>query len=216
MSFSNKEGFAIAVNLVAAIQTHKDDFSRLDGAVGDGDHGINMSKGFTLASAEFNPQTMTMSDALLIIGQTLMNKIGGSMGPLYGGFFSGLGSASQRADTIDKRVMGAMLQQAQENVRRLTTAAVGDKTLIDVLEPAVAAYRHAADSGEDFAACLLAMTQAGAAGLDSTRNLVAKVGRASRLGERTLGHLDAGAASCHLILTTLADGAIRLADAQEQ
>lgn len=210
MSFTNKEGFVIAVNLVNAIQENKTYLSEIDGAVGDGDHGINMNKGFTLARQEFNADTMTMSDAFFIIGNTLMNKIGGSMGPLYGAFFCGLAEAVRTENTIDKPQILAMLQRAQSRIRTLTAARPGDKTLIDVLQPAVEAYRRQVEAGETLAVCLTAMMHAATAGLASTRDLVARIGRGSRLGERSKGHLDAGAASCHLLLATLAETAIQL------
>lgn len=210
MSFTNKEGFLIAVNLVNTIQANKAYLSEIDGAVGDGDHGINMNKGFTLAQQEFNADAMIMSEGFMIIGSTLINKIGGSMGPLYGAFFRGLASASSAEDIIDKRVFLFMLQKAESNIGQLTSARPGDKTLIDVLQPAVAAYQCGVESGEDFDECLAAMMRAGTTGLLVTRDLVARVGRGSRLGERSKGHLDAGATSCHLILITLAETAIQL------
>ena len=112
-------------------------------------------------------------------------------------------------DTLDRDGFLAMLRAGEAAIVDLGGAVVGDKTLIDVLDPARAAYADAVAAGSDFAACLSAMRGAAAQGLEATRDMVAKLGRASRLGERSRGVLDAGATSCELILRTLADGLLR-------
>ena len=214
MKFSNKSGLFIVEQLITAIQANKEYLSDIDGAVGDGDHGINMNKGFTLAREELDNQTMNLSDGLMTISKVLVNKIGGSMGPLYGSLFRGLSVASRISEQIDKEVMFAMLEKASNNVKQLTTAEVGDKTLIDVLDPAIAAYEQALQQNKSFIECLDAMTHASEKGWQSTKDLIAKVGRGSRLGERTVGHLDAGATSCHIILNTIAESAMTLLQKQ--
>jgi len=165
-----------------------------------------MSKGFSLAENDIT-ELNNMSEGLLIISQTLMNKIGGSMGPLYGSFFRALSVASRDEDIIDAKVILAMLEKALSSLQRLTPAVPGDKTLMDVLVPALTAFRQEYEQGADLYLCLEALRSASASGLESTKNMVAKIGRGSRLGERSHGHLDAGAASCALILDSFANSA---------
>jgi dihydroxyacetone kinase-like protein len=211
MTFSNTDGIKIVFAVINAIKSNKEYLSELDGAAGDGDHGINMSKGFTIAKEEIhNKKTTTMSEGFLTISNVLVSKIGGSMGPLYGSFFRGLYSASKKSDIIDKDIMLLMLEKAYSNLSSLTEAKPGDKTLIDVLEPAVSAYKSSLEQGCDFEICLKNMVTEAEKGLNSTKNMVARLGRSSRLGERSLGHIDAGAASCFIILEALADSATEL------
>jgi len=115
-----------------------------------------------------------------------------------------MAKAGAGKDAIDAAVFGAMLDQARASIQRLGEAKVGDKTLVDALEPAVAAFHAAVSSGASFAEALTAMSAAAEKGRDSTISLVARVGRSARLGERSRGMLDAGAASCCLILQSMA------------
>lgn len=204
-SFKNSQGRAIAEALVKVIDENAALLSEIDGAIGDGDHGINMRKGFLQAQKEFGDGDMTVAEGLSKIGNTLLVSIGGAMGPLYGSFFIALADACEDEDTIDSAVFDRMLSAGLEELRDLGEAKVGDKTLMDTLIPAQKAYSDAVTSSDDFAMALEKMSAAAEQGKESTRDLVAKVGRASRLGERSKGHLDAGATSCYLILKTLAD-----------
>lgn len=214
MFFSNKSGIIIVHAIIKSIQKNKDWLSEIDSANGDGDHGINMNKGFTLAEQEITTE-QNMSEGLLIISQILMNKIGGSMGPLYGSFFQALSVVSRDEIQIDKAVILRMLEKARANLARLTPARPGDKTLIDVLEPALIAWRQQVEANASLTECLEALRHASAQGLESTQNMVARLGRGSRLRERSLGHADAGAASCDLILQAFADGVQQLIARQE-
>ena len=134
-----------------------------------------------------------------------MEGIGGSMGPLYGSLFMGMAESVRERSVLDKQAFLAMLHGGLRELQDISSAGVGDKCLMDTLIPAVAAFEQAAGRGDDFAAALEQMRSAAARGRDSTRELVAKIGRASRLGERSRGVLDAGAVSCCLLLTRLAD-----------
>jgi dihydroxyacetone kinase phosphoprotein-dependent L subunit len=203
-SFSNEAGAKIVTDLVAAIQSQKQYLSDIDGLIGDGDHGINMNKGFTLAAAQLASNPGHLTHALQTLAKVLMLKIGGSMGPLYGMFFKAMAAGCEGAETIDAVVFGRMLGSAREAIQKISPAQPGDKTLMDVLVPAVDAYQAALGAGKPFVACLDAMSAAAEQGRDSTRDMVAKLGRSSRLGERSRGVLDAGAASCCLILQTMA------------
>jgi dihydroxyacetone kinase-like protein len=134
----------------------------------------------------------------------LVTEIGGAMGPLYGTFFEEMAAAGRNAETITAEVLNRMLSGARSAVMELGGAKVGDKTMVDVLAPAADAYAGRLATGAAFTECLAAMATAAEQGRESTRGLVAKVGRASRLGERSRGVLDAGASSCALLLVTMA------------
>jgi phosphoenolpyruvate---glycerone phosphotransferase subunit DhaL len=203
--FTNLNGAMIVTGLVRMIQEHKQYLSDIDGAIGDGDHGINMNKGFTDCGKELagNPGDLTYS--FKVLARILMENIGGSMGPLYGMFFKAMAGVSAGNEEIDAVLFGEMLKAAEARVREIGGAAPGDKTLLDTLVPAVAAYQRAITDGQSFAEALDRMKEAAEQGRDSTKDLVAKVGRASRLGERSRGVIDAGAASCCLILLSMAD-----------
>ena len=202
-SFANAEGRAVVDRLIAVIREHKAYLSEIDGRIGDGDHGINMDKGFQLTATRLE-EGMSMSEALRVLGRTLLLEIGGSMGPLYGQFFKAMAATSKEAEQIDAPVVRAMLEAAYAAIRELGEAKPGDKTLVDTLDPAVAALAAAVDRGAGFAAALDAMVAAAETGWKSTEDLVAKVGRSSRLGERSRGVLDAGATSCFLMLQSMA------------
>jgi dihydroxyacetone kinase-like protein len=210
-TFENASGFIIARELVRVIQENKQALSDIDGATGDGDHGINMNKGFSIAGEKLGDAT-DMSSAFALLGNVLLDEIGGAMGPLYGSFFLTLARQSQAAKVIDKHLFAEMLGAATDKIRSLGGAAVGDKTMMDTLLPANAALQQAVAAGADFGVALQAMCAAAEQGRDSTRDLVARLGRASRLGERSRGVLDAGATSCCLILCTIAGSIARLPD----
>ncbi|MDT2397789.1 dihydroxyacetone kinase subunit DhaL [Enterococcus avium] len=205
-SFTNEAGLTVVIKVIETIKSNREYLSEVDSVGGDGDHGINMNKGFTMAEKEIEGQAqVNMSEGFKIISGVLVNKIGGSMGPLYGSFFRGLSVASKKEVEINKEVFGAMLEKAYQNIAMLTEAKIGDKTLMDVLIPAVETYR-AQVTASSFADCLEEMLKAAEAGLESTKQMTAKVGRASRIGDRSLGHQDAGATSCYLMLKALAEG----------
>ena len=162
-----------------------------------------MSKGFRLVRDELDGE-IELSAGLTLIGDTLMTRIGGAMGPLYGSFFSEMGDACEGLERIDAATFGSMLDAGREAVQDIGEAQVGDKTLLDTLVPATEAYHASIAAGDSFVEALAALCKAAESGKDSTRDLVAKVGRASRLGERSRGVLDAGATSCWLLLAAMA------------
>jgi dihydroxyacetone kinase-like protein len=202
--FSNREGIRIVFDLIRAIQENKQYLSDIDGAIGDGDHGINMNKGFTLCRDELLANPGNLTHGIKTLSKVLVMKIGGAMGPLYGTFFKSLAAACDGVDAIDMAVFGRMLSSGREGIQKISDARPGDKTLMDVLLPAEAAYQAAAQTGEPFRVCLDKMVEAARQGRDATKDMVAKLGRSSRLGERSRGVIDAGAASCCLILETIA------------
>ena len=202
--FANRDGIQIVFDLIRAIQENKQYLSDIDGAIGDGDHGINMNKGFTLCRDDLLANPGNLTHGLKTLSKILVMKIGGAMGPLYGTFFKSLAAACDGVDAIDMAVFGRMLSSGREGIQKISDAKPGDKTLMDVLLPAEAAYQVAAQTGEPFRVCLDKMVEAARQGRDATKDMVAKLGRSSRLGERSRGVIDAGAASCCLILEIMA------------
>jgi phosphoenolpyruvate---glycerone phosphotransferase subunit DhaL len=171
----------LVLDLVEVIHQNRQRLSAIDGAIGDGDHGVNMDKGFSQCGAKLAalPALPGLPQAFEMLALTLMDDIGGSMGPLSGSFF---------------------LAWSEAAVAEMGGAQVGDKTLMDTLVPARDAYADALAEGRTFSHALGAMVLAAEAGMESTRALQARIGRAARLGERSIGVLDAGATSCFLIL----------------
>jgi phosphoenolpyruvate---glycerone phosphotransferase subunit DhaL len=204
----NSNSAFIVENLIKTIQENKDYLSEIDGAIGDGDHGINMNKGFTMCKERIQGKEIGLSEALKVLGRVLLMEIGGSMGPLYGTFFIEMSKEINDKENIDKVVFRNMIKRAVNAIEMLGKAKVGDKTLMDTLIPAVDAYERALAEDKSFSLSLQDMKIHAEAGKESTINLVAKIGRASRLGERSRGVLDAGATSCNLILQSIADSII--------
>jgi dihydroxyacetone kinase-like protein len=200
----NKGAGAIVAEIAAVIIENKAYLSEIDGKIGDGDHGINMAKGFGRA-AERLDRDGTLTDAMQVLSDVLMSEIGGSMGPLYGMMFSDMADDLGATEMIDARVFGAMIRAGLDGVTEIGSAKVGDKTLLDALVPAVEAFSAAITGGKTFVQALDALKAASATGRDSTINMVARLGRSARLGERSRGVLDAGATSCDLILSVFAD-----------
>ncbi len=196
----------IVENLIDMMALQRAYLSEIDGAIGDGDHGINMSKGFSQARTRMagRAQTPDLAAALDDLAMTLLEGIGGSMGPLYGGFFLAMSEALSTQGELNAKNFGAALSSGVDAVQDVGSAQVGDKTLIDTLIPARDAYHAALEAGQPFAAALDEMVAAAKQGQESTRMLQARLGRASRLGERSIGVLDAGATSCYFILESLA------------
>lgn len=205
--FLQDAGAVIVDKLIIAIQENKQFLSDIDGAIGDGDHGINMNKGFTLCREALDKEPGNLSYSLIVLGKILMMKIGGSMGPLYGKLFMSIGKSLEGSAVIEAEIFSKALNAALESIRAISSAQVGDKTLMDVLIPSVAAFDQAINEDKSFTEALDAMGAAAIVGRDSTIDMVAKLGRSSRLGERSRGVMDAGAASCCLILNTMASAA---------
>ncbi|MBR4842749.1 MAG: dihydroxyacetone kinase subunit L [Bacteroidaceae bacterium] len=213
--FSQESGILLVDRMIIAIQENKQYLSDIDGAIGDGDHGINMNKGFTLCRDALDKQSGDLSYGLKTLGKILLMKIGGSMGPLYGKFFAALGKSFEGKEMIGKEDFLDAMKGALEAIRTISPAKVGDKTLMDVLIPATAAMEKAVEEGCSFADSLDRMEKAAEAGRDSTVDMVARLGRSSRLGERSRGVMDAGSASCCLLLVSMAHSVKELLDREK-
>ena len=194
-------------DLIDTIVANRQYLSEIDGLIGDGDHGINMAKGFAGCGTRLDAlgaQAASLPAALEQLSQALMDDIGGSMGPLYGNFFIGFVNTLEPHTQLDAGLFGDALAAAVANVQSMGQAQVGDKTLIDTLVPARDAFRRAVADGASFHAALQAMRDAAEKGKDSTVPLQARIGRSARLGARSIGVLDAGATSAFLILQSMA------------
>ncbi len=196
----------VVLDLVAAINANRAWLSEIDGAIGDGDHGINMSKGFSRAAETLGTSPGSLGRGFTVLGETLLDGIGGSMGPLYGTFFLDMAGVVSPERELDAVLFGRMLRAGLAGIQDLGSAKRGDKTLLDALIPAADAYDEAVAAGASFEAALSAMATAAEMGRDATKDMAARIGRAARLGERSRGTIDAGAASCCLMLKALATG----------
>jgi dihydroxyacetone kinase-like protein len=204
--FDNASSGDIVLSLAARIIENRAYLSEIDGKIGDGDHGVNMAKGFGMAAERIKGSDMSLAVAFDTLGTVLMTEIGGSMGPLYGVMFIQFAETIEKVALIDAPTFAAMLSNGLEGIQAIGSAKVGDKTLLDTLVPAIDAFNAANAGGKSFSDALDALVVAAEKGRDNTKDLVAKIGRASRLGERSIGVLDAGATSCALILKALALG----------
>ncbi|MBW8486952.1 dihydroxyacetone kinase subunit DhaL [Actinomadura parmotrematis] len=188
------------------IAADADRLTRLDAAIGDGDHGHNLRRGFAAAAAAL-PGDGPPGRALIAAGRALVAQTGGASGPLYGTALRRAGKALGDAPEADAAGLAAALRAALDGVRELGGAAEGDKTMVDALAPAVAAYTEAVENGATLAAAATAAASAAERGAEATVPLRARKGRASYLGDRSVGHPDPGAASTALLLRALADTA---------
>jgi dihydroxyacetone kinase-like protein len=188
-----------------SVVEHQDELTRLDSAIGDADHGSNLARGMKAVVAALDAESPATPDAVLKrTGMTLVSTVGGASGPLYGTFFLRMGTAAGQAD-LDAAGFGAALRAGVEGVVARGKAERGDKTMYDALAPALEAYDSQVNgAGDDVGAALRAAADAAAAGRDATIPLQARKGRASYLGERSVGHQDPGATSAALLLAAAA------------
>ncbi|MFC9693951.1 dihydroxyacetone kinase subunit DhaL [Kribbella sp. NPDC056951] len=176
--------------------------TELDSAIGDADHGANMDRGFAAVVAVLDETSFESVDELLKkAGMTLVSKVGGASGPLYGTFFLRFGTALAGVD-VTPEAIGSALRAGVDGVLARGKAELGDKTMYDAWAPALDAYDAAV--GDGLAAALAAAAEAAAKGRDATVPLEARKGRASYLGERSIGHQDPGATSTTLLLESAA------------
>jgi phosphoenolpyruvate---glycerone phosphotransferase subunit DhaL len=187
------------------IKAQSDYLTQLDAAIGDGDHGINMSRGFDAVGKALAGQGdgVLPGQLLIVAGKTLVSTVGGASGPLWGSALRRAGRALGDAETVDGELLAVALDSAVDGVVELGAAAEGDKTMIDALMPAVQRLHDGLDRGEPLAAALESAASAARAGAQATVPMQARKGRASYLGERSIGHQDPGATSVAIILAAL-------------
>lgn len=198
-----------AIRAVAAtIAEHRVELTRLDRDIGDGDHGENMARGFTAVLAKLDATEFDNPAAVLkLVASTLISTVGGAAGPLYGTAFLRASTAVKDLPTLDAGAIVTALTAARDGVVARGKAELEDKTMVDALTPAVNAARAAADAGDDVAAVLRAAATDADLGAEATIPYQARKGRASYLGERSIGHKDPGATSTAYLLNALADAA---------
>jgi len=190
---------------VSAIAEHKDQLTRLDADIGDGDHGSNMDRGFQAVLAKLPDVADKDIGAIFkTVGMTLVSTVGGASGPLYGTFFLQLGTAASGKLELSLEDWVAALRAGVDGVTMRGKAGLRDKTMLDTLIPALQALQEAAAQGAGFAAALDASALAAEQGMLATIPMVAHKGRASYLGERSAGHQDPGATSARLLIQTAA------------
>ena len=197
------------ITLAAAdVASHRDYLIDLDRAIGDGDHGENMDRGFTAALAALeSAEDADISGVLKTVAKTLMSTVGGAAGPLYGTAFLRASKAAAGGGELDGAGVAAIIADALEGIQARGKATTGEKTMVDAWSPACEAARAAVAAGGDASAVLEAAATAAEAGARATEPLRATKGRASYLGERSIGHLDPGAVSTSLILRAAARAA---------
>ncbi|WP_037364991.1 dihydroxyacetone kinase subunit DhaL [Amycolatopsis orientalis] len=201
------EGVAAALRAAAeVIAEHRTELVELDRAIGDADHGENLSRGFTaIVSALETAVPETPAGVLKLAATTLISKVGGAAGPLYGTAFLRASAKLGDAAELDVPLLLDALRAALEGVQARGKAVGGDATMVDALLPAVSAAEGAADG--TIADVLTAAADGADRGAESTVDLIPRKGRASYLGERAVGHLDPGARSTALLLRAFAEAA---------
>ena len=193
-------------NFAGEIGNNKQYLSKLDAAIGDGDHGVNMDRGMQAVLAKLDGVSGNdVGAALKAVGMALISKVGGAAGPLYGTFFMQLGSATAGKTELTSQDWSSALQSAVQGVQARGKAEPGDKTMLDALVPAHDALRDAIEGGASLGEALERSSAAAREGMEATIPLIARKGRASYLGERSAGHQDPGATSSHMILKTAAE-----------
>ncbi len=190
----------IMISIADTIEKKVDYLTDLDAKIGDGDHGINMAKGFKKIKEDLKAyEGDDIGEILILSGKVLLNEIGGAMGPLYGGGLVRAGIALKGKSSINKEDIYTLFSSLLESVKELGGARLGDKTMVDTLEPFVKEYEEKIKKEDISFSFELALARA-KEGMESTKDMVSKIGRSSRLLERSKGHIDVGAASSYLIL----------------
>ncbi|SMH39772.1 dihydroxyacetone kinase DhaL subunit [Rathayibacter oskolensis] len=193
----------------ASIAEHRVELITLDRAIGDGDHGENMDRGFqaVLAKLDAAAPAATPAEVLKLVATTLISTVGGASGPLFGTAFLKASGAVTGKEALEGADVVALLTAARDGIVLRGKAETGDKTMVDAWSPAVDAAGAAASSGSTPSAVLEAAVAAAQSGSESTDPLVARKGRASYLGERAIGHRDPGSVSTVLLLRAAAEAA---------
>lgn len=197
-----------AFNAMAdSMEANKQKLCELDGAIGDADHGVTMALGFAAvrqALNELDSESASLTDVFNQAAKSFLNAVGASAGPLYATAFMRAGAAIKGDDTLDASKLGDVIEAMAEGIKSRGKAEAGDKTMLDAWLPAAAAAAEH-KGGASGAQLLQAAADAANQGAEATQALIAKKGRAAKLGERSRGHQDPGAASTALLLTALAE-----------
>ncbi len=192
----------------AAVEREATRLTELDSPIGDADHGSNLRRGFTAVAAALEKEAPDTPGAVLVLaGRQLISTVGGASGPLYGTLLRRTGKDLGEAAEVSAEQFAAALRAGLEAVAKLGGAVPGDKTMVDALDPALAALDTSFAAAEEAAEAFAAAARAAEGGAESTIPLIARKGRASYLGERSIGHQDPGATSSALLMAALAQTA---------
>lgn len=204
MSINGKKVIEILTQIAVKIDENKGYLSELDATIGDGDHGINMSKGFKAVTEKLKEDDgVDIAGILKKTGMALVSTVGGASGPLYGTAFMKSSMSVNGKTEIDIKDFSNMLKDALDGIKMRGKAKAGEKTMIDALEPALEAINKGIEQGLDDKEILKLAKEAAYNGVEYTKTIIATKGRASYLGERSIGHQDAGATSSAIILETI-------------
>ncbi|WP_337885799.1 dihydroxyacetone kinase subunit DhaL [Fischerella thermalis] len=188
------------------VEENKDYLTELDAAIGDADHGINMERGFKKVVTQLpTVADKDIASILKMVSMTLISTVGGASGPLYGTLFLRASAVVADKQELSDQDMLAMLQAGLDGVVGRGKAQLGDKTMVDALSPAVTVFGQAVAAGENILSAMQKAVAAAEKGMQDTTPMQAKKGRASYLGERSVGHQDPGATSVYLMLQSLLD-----------
>ena len=192
--------------VAARIKEQRDYLTELDSAIGDADHGVNLDRGFSTVIGKLpSLADKDVGTILKTIGSTLVSTVGGASGPLYGTAFLRAGTVAANRFELNPDEVVAALEAALEGVHARGKSMRGEKTMLDALGPGVDALKAACANGEDFVTAMRQSVAACKAGMHATIPMLATKGRASYLGERSIGHQDPGATSTHLMAQALLD-----------
>jgi len=189
-------------DIASTIEKNKDYLTELDSAIGDGDHGINLNRGFTEVRRKLDElkENEDIGAILKIVGSTLISSVGGSVGFLYGTAFTRAGKAVENKRQIDIKDLAKLFDAAEKGIMDVGGARLGDKTMLDAIHPAVETLKEAANKNLTLIKALEKSVKAAEHGVKRTVEMTAKKGRSMYLGERSRGHQDVGATSFYLII----------------
>ena len=200
----SKKVIEILIKVSEKIDKIKEYLTELDAAIGDGDHGLNMSKGFNAVSDKLKAEEDdNIGNILKKTGMTLVSNVGGASGPLYGTAFMKASMALKDKNEIDINDFLSALKLALEGIKSRGKSTEGEKTMMDALSPAIKSMEDSIKNGDSYIEVLEKGKDAALEGVEFTKTIKATKGRASYLGDRSIGHQDPGATSCFYILETI-------------
>ncbi|GAB6118319.1 dihydroxyacetone kinase subunit DhaL [Thermoanaerobacter sp. CM-CNRG TB177] len=207
MVITKNDVLKIVDKIVEVIKENKEYLTELDAAIGDADHGINLDRGFNAVKQKLTtlPETTDIGTILKTIGMTLVSTVGGASGPLYGTAFMRAGQVVQGKNELSEEDIVKIFEAALDGIKQRGKAEAGDKTMIDSIEPAYKALKDSLENNIALPEALNRAANAAKEGMEYTKNISARKGRASYLGERSIGHLDPGATSAYLMIKTFSD-----------
>lgn len=216
-TITNEDTLKILEELANIIEDKKEYLTQLDSVIGDGDHGINLCRGFTEVRNKLRDlEGRDIGTILKTVGSVLVSSVGGAVGPLYGVAFIRAGDVAMGKYQVDLKDLVRLFSAAEEGIISIGGAKVGEKTVLDALHPAVEALREASEKNLTLIDSLEKSVNAGEEGMKSTTEMLAKKGRSIYLGERARGHQDVGASSCYLILRSALETLKKLHQSTEQ